>query len=269
MIRRRRKHRFAAQLAAALPRGLFPIFLWTNRAKPLIIKAKMWRQPACPNRICKVMRSVSILAPVLAAAALSACVSATSVPSYQQKEDEYVPFAAAILTIAEGQGPTLPENIGNGGPIYSGIIHASTDYVRSSACSTCAFGGAGPLTEYLADLYLVADFGSSTLSGSLSNFFTPLAGFKNPNGTITLVGNFTKNGNSGDISFSSTGDTGDRTLTGSGMTATYQIFDVYGGFGGTNGQILVGGFNSDFDWLTGTYAGSTSEADGLWVAQEQ
>lgn len=280
MIRRRRKHRFVAQMAATSPRGLFPIFLWTNRAKPLIIKAKMWRQPACPNRICKVMRSASIIAPVLAAAALSACVSATSVPSYQQKEDEYVPFAAAILTIAadpEIGGPTHPDNIGNAGPIYNGIIHASLDYTNYDPetgqysgipnCTTCSFGGSGPLTEYLAELQLVIEnFGSltPTLSGNLSSFFTPLAGFKNPNGTITLVGSVSKTGTSADIDFSGTG-----TLTGSGMTASFEIFDVYGGFGGADGEIMVGGFLSNFDWLTGTYAGSTSEADGLWVAQEQ
>ncbi len=216
------------------------------------------------------MRTFPILAVILAAVTLSACVSATSVPSFAQKEDEYIPFAAAILTIAsdlENGGPTHTDNIGNAGPIYSGIIHASNEYVGSPACTSCQFGGAGPLTEYLADLYLVADFDGQTLSGNLSEFFTPIAGFKNPNGTITLVGNFSKSvpkSTSADITFSGSG-----TLTGSSMTANYEIFDVYGGFGGVNGQIMVGGFSSDFDWISGIYAGTTSESDGLWVAQEQ
>ena len=213
------------------------------------------------------MRAFRTLAVLIGFLALSACVSATSEPSFDQKEDDYIPFAAAILTIAEGQGPTLAENIGNAGPIYTGIVHASTAYVENPACNTCKFSGDGPLTQYLADLYLVADFGGQTLSGNLSKFFTPIAGFKNPNGTITLVGNFSKSepkSTSADITFSGLG-----TLTGSGMSANYEIFDVYGGFGGVNGQIMVGGFSSDFDWISGAYAGTTSESDGLWVTQEQ
>jgi len=219
------------------------------------------------------MRMLSISTVLLGAWALTACVSASSTPSFLAKEDEYVPFAQAILTIAES-GPTNPDNIGLAGPAYDGIVHASLEYTvynpstgqyeGTSACKTCSFGGDGPLTQYLADLYLVADFGGQTLSGNLSNFFTPVAGFKNPNGTITLLGNFTKNGNSSDISFS-----GSDTLTGSSMTANYAFFDVYGGFGGTTGQIMVGGFLSNFNWQNGTYAGSTSQSDGLWVAQEQ
>ena len=217
------------------------------------------------------MRTLSISAILLSAVSLSACVSATSTPSFGQKESEYIPLAAAILTIAQDEKATAPGNIGNAGPIYSGIVHASLEYtaliegeyVGTSICTTCSFGGDGPLTQYLADLYLVADFEGQKLTGNLSNFFTPLAGFKNPNGTISLVGTFTKNGDSGDIVFAGSG-----TLTGSGMTANYEIYNVYGGFGGTNGQIMVGGFLSDFDWLSGTYAGSTSESDGLWVAQE-
>lgn len=208
------------------------------------------------------MRTLSISAILLSAVSLSACVSATSTPSFQQIEGEYIPFANAVLTIAE-KGPTAPGNIGNAGPNYSGIVYASTEFVGSPVCDTCSFGDSEPLVEYLADLYLVADFSDQTLSGNLSNFFTPLAGFKNPNGTISLVGTFTKNGNSGDIDFSGSG-----TLTGSGMTASYEIYNVYGGFGGTNGQIMVGGFLSEFDWLTGTYAGSTSESDGLWVTAQ-
>jgi hypothetical protein len=226
------------------------------------------------------MRTFSTLAVILAGVMLSACVSATSEPSFAQKENEYIPFAAAILTIAsdlENGGPTPTDNIGNAGPIYSGIIHASREFTNFnqntgewegiSICASCSFSGNGPLTEYLAELYLLADFDGQTLSGNLSKFFTPIAGFKNPNGTITLVGNFTKSvpeSTSADIIFSGSG-----TLTGSSMTANYEIFDVYGGFGGLNGQIMVGGFYSDFDWISGIYAGTTSESDGLWVAQEQ
>lgn len=225
------------------------------------------------------MRSFSILAPVIAAAALSACVSATSVPSFEAVEQTYIPLAETAVVIANSQGNTLYSNLPDGTGIYKGLILGNVLCHAGNDPDNCS----GPAVEYLAKLVLNANYDSQEVTGSLSEFVTKLANFKNPTGTILLTGSICDNGTLGSDACDGSAPDGlvYITLEGGGKLfgANENIAQYWfkagspsgadlgadGAFGGDTGQVIAGNFGSDFQWLEGIYIG-ISGSDGQWVA---
>lgn len=238
------------------------------------------------------MRTFSTLGVILAATALSACVSATSAPSYEDTYQSYEPLARAVAELSETcdangancvPNNTLFANLPSSGPgKYSGLL-LSKEHCSTGSSPSCS----GPKVEYLAKLSLDVNFVDQTLTGSLSNFVTKLANFKNPTGTINLTGGICDNGTQGaDACDGSAPDGlayivfegGGELIGANGNVAFYWLksgspsganLGADGALGGNSGQVMAGDFGSDFQWLAGTYIGTISGSDGEWVAMLQ
>lgn len=239
------------------------------------------------------MRSVSILAPVAAAAALSGCVSATSVPSFKAVEQKYIPLAEAVYLLATIPNPdgddlgripnnTLYANLPDGKGVYSGLILGDDLCHAGNDPDNCA----GPAVEFLAKLSLNANYDNQEVTGSLSEFVTKLANFKNPAGTIVLNGAICDNGSLGSAACDGSEPDGfvyialegsGELIGANGNKALYWFkagspsgadLGADGAFGGDTGQVIAGSFGSDFQWLDGIYFG-ISGSDGNWVALRQ
>jgi hypothetical protein len=136
---------------------------------------------------------------------------------------------------------------GSGTPTYTGIIHGFNG------------GGDGPDLEYFADLTLTANFSNDTVGGNVKNFVTDLPGFANPSGTAPVTGTITNDAGLAGIGFGASG-----TLTSGSTTAAYSTVTTSGTFAGFDADVAFGDHESDFLWLAGPNAGTTSLSDGDW-----
>ena len=162
-------------------------------------------------------------------------------------------LGAAVLDVFETEGFTSFEDLPVGSPVYSGIIAGEEG------------GGDGPLVNYIADLRLTADFGASTVDGTISNFLTTLPGFDDPNGTINVNGTI-QSDSFGDATVNFIGSGG---LVQGSVAAEYDVWTIDGYFGGTTAQALIGEHETEFFWVSAPTAlddGTISWSDGGYLA---
>jgi hypothetical protein len=151
--------------------------------------------------------------------------------------------------------------IADGTTEYTALTTGSVSYTGLIFGYTEA-GGTGPEIDYAADLELAVDFDTDGVTGKVSNFATSLTDFENPSGTISLTGDVVDGGPNAEIYLSNSSG----VLTGTnGVTAEYFV-DGSGVFGGTDGNVLSGNQETDFEWLTGPDTGTTSWSDAGFAA---
>jgi hypothetical protein len=149
-----------------------------------------------------------------------------------------------------GDGTSEYDALTLGSATYTGLIHGNSS------------GGAGPVTDYAADLDLTVNFETDGVTGQIYNFVTNVTDFENPTGTIDVTGNVIDNVPNAGIDF-----TGNGLLTGTnGVTAEYDLVNAAGQFGGTDGSVMDGTHLTDFNWLTDGASLRSSFSDGDFAA---
>jgi hypothetical protein len=170
-------------------------------------------------------------------------------------EAEAIAAIDALETEVDGvfraDGTTDYTALPTGSATYTGLIYGSE----------IGGGGSGPDMDYAADLDLTVDFATYGVTGQVYNFVTSITDFNNPAGTIDVTGDVTDGGPDALISFSGNG-----LLTGTnGVTAEY-VVGANGEFGGTDGSVLAGSQETNFNWQTGPDAGTESWSDDGFAA---
>jgi hypothetical protein len=123
----------------------------------------------------------------------------------------------------------------------------------------------GEPVDYVADLELNVDFADASVRGAVRNMVTDhVANFTHPEGTVRLSGTIAPD------EF----DTGIMLIEGSGTLETNGVearlvVDGFGDFVGTDARGILGEHETDFVWLRGPAAGTTSFSDGLFSAQAE
>ena len=119
----------------------------------------------------------------------------------------------------------------------------------------------GPLVSYAADLTLVMDVTSGSIDGKVENVATTLDGFDHPSGTIDVAGRITNELGDAALDFIGSGP-----LSQGDHTAQYTLPEVFGYFGGSEGEAVAGYQATNFIWRSGPFAGSNSSSDGGFLA---
>jgi hypothetical protein len=156
-----------------------------------------------------------------------------------------------VMDIADAEGGTpwadMPTS---GSATYTGVITGWAD------------GGAA--IDYVADLELKVKFDGNTLNGTIENFVTNgVPGFEHPEGSISLGGTLQPDDvNEGGLFLDGSG-----RVSSASAEADY-VVDGEGWFVGTDARAIVGLHDSDFVWIRGPLAGTTSFSDGPFSAME-
>lgn len=191
------------------------------------------------------------LIPALAAPIFFAACSAdpiigsdTNLAQAQVNADEFMMETQARLDeMSETAFASLPAGESAS---YYGIVHGE----RGS------FGG-GPDIAHYADVSVSVNFETTDVNGSIFNVTTDMPGFEKPTGSVTISGYFEDD--EGDVYFYADGS---GSLTGTEMTADYELLSFDGYFYGENGEIIQGSSTVDFNWTSGAHNGTTSWSDG-------
>jgi hypothetical protein len=157
-----------------------------------------------------------------------------------------------VVAILDAEGFTAWVDVPTSGTgTYRGVIGGWAD--------------GGEPVDFVADLELRVDFDDAAVSGSVRNMVTDhVADFTHPEGTIRLSGTLAPD------EF----DTGIIQVEGSGTLETDRVaarvaVDGLGGLVGSDGRGILGEHQTDFVWLRGPATGTTSFADGEFVAQRE
>ena len=173
--------------------------------------------------------------------------------TYDEAEVAYAELFDEVDVIFQREGVLQTVDAPNAVKTYSGlVIGEGSDFPFD-----------GPTIGYAANLELEVDFNLGDIEGELTNYTTNLAGFTNPEGTMNLVG-----GLGTDIDgFTSANFGGSTTLTNGAVSADASVFGE-GNFTAGGAEAAFGFVFSDFVWVTGPDAGTTSFADGIYDAVE-
>lgn len=122
----------------------------------------------------------------------------------------------------------------------------------------------GPTLDYAANLAMGVDFASGEVEGTVSNIATRLVGFDHPDGEIAVAGEVSNLGGYGWIEFDGVGPVSQGALA-----ADFSVQEAYGGFVGTDSQVMGGYQATNFYWTDGPYDGTISSSDGEFIAVQQ
>ena len=191
------------------------------------------------------------LIPALAAPFfLAACSSFPIVGSgtnLVQAEANAQTFIAETDTKMEGMDITPFDNLPtNGTANYRGVTYG-------------IYGGSGdgPDVVHYADLSASVNFQTTDVTGTIYNVTTDMPGFEKPTGTVAITGNIEDDG--GETYFYADGS---GSLTGTTMTADYEVLSLDGYLYGPNGEVIQGYSTVDINWTSGDHDGTTSWSDG-------
>jgi hypothetical protein len=216
------------------------------------------------------MRTFPTLAVLTGSLALSACVSATSTPSYSGKEAEWVDEIEPLLAqLANPNSRTLIGNLDLKTGVYEGVLHGSSEYdgtTISQICNNeCVWDENAPWSNYIADAKLQVDLqNQENFTGTLSNFLTELPGYKSLLGVVEFSGNVSETTVNGSPAVVFNNMYGDGTLRAGNVDVVY--VELSGGgaiIGSFDGAYATGFLMNDFLWLPGTpFNGQSASWDG-------
>ena len=173
----------------------------------------------------------------------------------------YFEITSSALAISNAEGLTAFDQIPTQG---------SATYVGTIQGFGIGSGHNGPDTTYFADLVVTADFENITseslsINGYATNFVTTLEGFNNPDGTLSLVNGIAESASLGTaVEFDLEG-----TLVQGDVSVDVFIATEIGNFYGDSAQAAFGQTRSEFVWVTGPDAGTTSGPSGDWFVLRQ
>jgi len=210
------------------------------------------------------MRSFSAICLTVLAWAAAGCGGGGAEPErYYLGPGADLPLATIVATALDADVRGVFSTQGTAG--FAGLPDGRASYTGVLVGGAPAsVPGAGPVTDYAADLKLSVDFDSRSISGEARHFVTSLPGFESPEGVVPVLGEIETFLFLPNIRFSGAG-----SLQQEGTTAFFGVSGDAGSFAGGGAPVASGLLQAEFDWQAGPDAGTRSRSAGeFWLVQD-